>query len=175
MKYLFAIVLIALCSCSNSYIDKKVEVDQLVLENNYRTIEVDSLFQLSFPSCFSKTKNLSESAILQFNDLSREEHLLVFNTSDDSNSVSLVAMLNEIVRLKKITNENKSESEYDGFSVDRYSCNVSTDSSLEDYSYWLIRFNWSTVSYTICLWTTKDNKDQFNKDVNLIERAFYVM
>ena len=173
MKFFFAIILIVLSSCSDTTFEKEVDIDELIQSNNYRTIEVDSTFQISFPQRFSKTESISDNAIVQFNDLSREEHLIIVN--DEPNDFDLKETLKEITTINAITNEKIDSSENDKFEVERYTCDVSQNSFLGEYSFWLTRFKNSRVSYTLCLWTTTKNKEQFSKDVNNIERTFSLL
>lgn len=175
MKYVFSIALIVLSGCSTktvNTVENKIDVNQLIELNNYRTVEVDSLFQISFPSNFSRTKSLSEDAILQFNNLSSEEHLMIFNTNGDSDTVSLKEKLKLEIKLTDIKNEVTETSEYEGLFIENYSCDVSISSSIDGYSYWLTRYNWSSNSYMICRWTLQNNKKQFEKDASLIGKTF---
>jgi len=175
MKFIFVIVLFVISSCSELPLEKKVDLNQLIEENNFRTITVDSLFQISFPERLTKTALLSEDAILQFNDLSCEEHFIVLNSAADSITVSLEDKLNEIVRANEISNVQKSSFENEGVSIENYICDVSIKSSLEEYTYWITRFKWSTKRYIICRWTLKNNKGHFIKDANLIEKTFQIV
>jgi len=175
MKYLFAIVLIVLSGCSNSPTQNKIDVNQLIRENNLRTITVDSLFEISFPQRFTKTEHLSEIAILQFNDLSSEEHLIILNSGADSVTISLKDKIHEIVRVNEMTNTEQNNFKLKGVSIENYGCDVSVNNSLEEYSYWLTRFKWSSESYTVCRWTLKENKENFIKDANLMRETIQVL
>jgi len=175
MKYVFSIVLIVLSGCSTktvNTVENKIDVNQLIELNNYRTVNVDSLFQISFPSNFTRTNCLSEDAILQFNDLSREEHLVIFNTSGNSDTVSLKEKLKLEMKLTDIKNEVTETSEYEGLFIENYSCDVSLSNSIVGYSYWLTRYNWSSNSYLIFRWTLHNNKKQFEEDASLIGKTF---
>ena len=172
MRYIFVIVLFVISSCSNSAAKKKIDVGQLIEENNYRTITVDSLFQISFPERFTKTAHLSEDAILQFNDLSSEEHLIVLNESNDSIAVTLKDKMSQVFNVKELTNGRTSISVNSEMSIENYSCDVLSASQIGEYSYWLTRFKWSSKSYIVCRWTLKRKKEQFTKDAKLIEKTF---
>ena len=51
MKYVYGFVIIILLGCSNNSIEtieNKIDVNQLIELNNFRSIKVDSLFQILF-------------------------------------------------------------------------------------------------------------------------------
>jgi len=178
MKYVYGFVIIVLLGCSNNSIktiENKIDVNQLIELNNFRSIKVDSLFQISFPKSFTRTEYLSEEAILQFNNLSKEQHLVILNEDDNSDRIELKELLGQIVSIIECTNEKTNSSDQGGMSLEQYSCDAKGISSVEEYSYWVTRFSWLSESYIVCRWTLKSQKEQFINEAKLIEQTFVLI
>ncbi len=174
MKYVYGFVIIILLGCSSNSIEtieNKIDVNQLIELNNFRSIKVDSLFQISFPKSFTPTKYLSEEAILQFNNLSKEQHLVILNEHENSNRIELKELLGKIVSIIECTNEKTNSSDQEGMSLEQYSCDAKGISSIEEYSYWVTRFRWLSESYIVCRWTLKSQKEEFINEAKLIEQS----
>ena len=169
-KYFLILSLLLFFSCKRPEQSRKDDVQSAIITQGFKTIDVDSLFQISFPKSFSRTKTLSEEAIVQYNDLCKEEHFILIKS--EKTNLSMLEELRQIQSFSKISNQKEEMDIVSNDTIESLICGVYSSNSKDQYSYWLTRYKTTSSNYLLCRWTTKKNENDFRDDAKLIGDAF---
>lgn len=169
-NYFLILSLLLFFSCRESEQPNKNDIQSVVIAKDFKTVDVDSSFQISFPRSFSKSNILFEEAILQYNDLYNDQHFILIKS--EKTRLTLLEEFRQIRSFSKILNQRSDVDVVRNDTVENLSCHIYYSNSREQYSYWLTRYKCALNNYILCRWTTKKNESEFIDDAKLIGESF---